>query len=201
MQKLATLISAIFTPLMMPTYGIALCFMLTILLFQPTGTRLTVLGVIFGLTFLIPVTMILLLHYMKILDKNLINRKERLIPYLVAIVCYFATIFYLVKVHSPMWMTAFIFGALGAIITVFAINFCWKISAHMTGCGGLVAILMSLQGYGYALFDILPLVCLSFLFAGVVGSSRVYLERHTLGQVLAGFVCGFVWVFGMGFFF
>ena len=201
MQKLATFISALFTPLMMPTYGIALCFLLTILLFQPIGTRLTVLAVIFVLTFLIPITVILLLHSLKILDKNLINRKERLIPYLVAIVCYFGAIFYLVHVHSPIWMVSYVFGALGSIITVFTVNFYWKISAHMTGIGGLIGILMSLQGYGYSLFDILPLICLAFLFSGVVGSSRVYLERHTLGQVLAGFVCGFTWVFGVGFLF
>ena len=201
MQKTATLISALFSPLMMPTYGIALCLTLTILLFQPIGTRLAVLGVIFGMTFLVPALVILSLHFFKVLDKNLIDRKERLIPYLVAIVCYFAAIFYLHRVHAPMWMIAFLFGALGSIITVFSINFYWKISAHMTGCGGLVAIMMSLQGYGYSLFDILPLICLAFLFAGAVGSSRLYLKRHTLGQVLAGFLCGFVWVFGMGFLF
>ena len=54
MQALARFFSTILSPLLMPTYGIFLVLWVSILCYLPTGTRLVVLLVVFGITCILP---------------------------------------------------------------------------------------------------------------------------------------------------
>ena len=66
----------------------------------------------------------------------------------------------------------------------------WKLSEHMAGMGGIIGGLVSFS----ALFSYNPVVwlCLFILIAGILGSARIVLGHHTLGEVLSGFVVGLV---------
>jgi membrane-associated phospholipid phosphatase len=70
------------------------------------------------------------------------------------------------------------------------INVWWKISTHTAAVGGVVGALFV---FG-ELFNFNPVwwLCLVFIIAGVLGSSRIILRQHTLAQVVAGFVVGIV---------
>ena len=60
----------------------------------------------------------------------------------------------------------------------------------MAGMGGIIGGLVSFS----ALFSYNPVVwlCLFILIAGILGSARIVLGHHTLGEVLSGFVVGLV---------
>jgi membrane-associated phospholipid phosphatase len=59
----------------------------------------------------------------------------------------------------------------------------------MAGCGGIVAGLISFS----ALFGYNPVwwLCLFIFVSGILGSARIVLQHHTLGEVISGFFVGF----------
>jgi PAP2 superfamily domain protein len=73
------------------------------------------------------------------------------------------------------------------------INVWWKVSTHTAAIGGVLGALMAFA----FLFNFNPTLwlCLVFLVAGIVGSSRMILLQHSLSQVLTGFGIGLVTAF------
>ena len=124
-------------------------------------------------------------------DFRLHERTERTIPYLINFACYVVCYLYLYRFGIPSWIIAFIAGAIVALIISLFINRYWKISAHMVAAGSMVTLVFLMSFYGLMLTPyILPLQIASVLLAGAIGSSRILLKRHTLGQVGAGFALG-----------
>jgi len=80
------------------------------------------------------------------------------------------------------------------VLIMALINLKWKISAHMAGIGGVVALIYQIHAMGLSAFDLLWLLCLAVLVAGALGSARLALKRHNTWQVLAGAVVGFLCV-------
>ena len=84
-------------------------------------------------------------------------------------------------------------GACVALLFSLCINFFWKISAHTLGIGGLLGGIMGVARihlinpyWGFIII---------LLAAGLVGTSRIFLKRHTPMQVYAGFCLGFICTF------
>lgn len=191
----ARFFSSVLTPLVMPTYGVFLVLWTSVLCLLPIGTRILVLTMIFGITTVLPIFAIGVLHHFKIIsDKRLNKRKERLIPYAFAILCYAAAALYLNSIHSPMWFTMFAAGGGLACLVSLVINQWWKISAHMAGIGGVIALLYQIHVQGLSAFNLFWLLCFFILLAGLLGTSRMVLKRHDLLQVLAGFANGYICV-------
>ena len=68
------------------------------------------------------------------------------------------------------------------------ITFFWKISLHMIGVGGFLGLLFVLSFAQNPLaIQVLPYV---ILLAGIVGTSRLYLQAHSPIQIYAGFLVG-----------
>ena len=70
-----------------------------------------------------------------------------------------------------------------------------RISAHMAGIGGLIGLLCKINSCGDGIFDLMPVICTMIIVAGILGTSRIAMERHTLWQVLTGALNGFLCVF------
>lgn len=188
----ARFLSTAMSPLLMPTYGALLVLWTSILCTLPSGTRMTVLAVVLGITGALPVIVIGLLdHYGIITNKRLINRRERLIPYAFSILCYIGATFYLQHIHAPQWFVMFMAGATLACLVSMVVNLWWKISAHMTGIGGIVALLYQIHLQGLSAFDYFWLLSITMLIAGILGSARMIMRRHGLLQVVAGFINGY----------
>lgn len=186
-------LSSILSPLLSPSYGAFLALWVSILCYQPIGTRLAVLIVIFGVTCVLPMAVIGILHNLKLIkDRNLDNRKERPLPYIATITCYIAATLYLIHVHAPAWFTAFMGGSILTCTISLIINFWWKISAHCAGFGGLVALLFFLHNEGLESFNLFWVICLVIILSGIVGSSRIYEGKHNFWQVLIGFLNGYI---------
>ena len=190
-KKIARLISYLFHPLLMPTYGIFLVFQLnTYLTFQytPHARRFFYL-LIFTFTFLAPLLIALyLLRQNYISSLHIPNRKERWLPFLFTTMFYLFTYYLLNEINAASIFDAMIFGAALSVIVALIITFFWKISIHMVGIGGLVGIIYALTQFMAP--DAHLFIAGLLLIAGLVGFSRVSLHAHSLNQVIAGFVTG-----------
>lgn len=187
--------STLLSPLLMPTYGTLLVLWTSVLCLLPTGTRVMVLVMVLGITCVLPMIAIgTLHHYGVIRDKRLENAQERTLPYAFAVLCYLGAAIYLHNIHSPQWFVMFPVGGMVACLIVLVVNRWWKISAHATGIGGVVALLMQIHLQGLSAFDLFWVVVIAILLAGILGTSRLLLKRHTVLQVLVGFAVGYACV-------
>jgi membrane-associated phospholipid phosphatase len=110
------------------------------------------------------------------------------VPYIISIICY-VTCFYLMNVlHIPHFMSSIVVAAIAIQIICAIINNRWKISTHMAAIGGTTGAVAAFA----LLFSFNPLwwLCTLFILAGVVGTGRMLLRLHTLGEVVGGFVIG-----------
>ena len=191
----ARFFSTVLSPLFMPSFGVLLVLWTSVMCLLPMGTRIAVLMMVFGITCVLPVLAIGVLHHFGIItDKRLDKRRERLLPYACTVVCYLGATTYLNHIHSPEWFTMFMAGATLACGVALLVNLGWKISAHMSGIGGVVALLYQIHVQGLSAFNLFWLLCFTILLAGALGTSRLALKRHTLLQVLAGFANGYACV-------
>ena len=112
MKKFSQIISAVFSPLLVPTYAVALSLFLTVLALVPAPVKWTVAGVCFAITCLVPLLAIILLHKLGVVkDPGLNDRNERLIPYAVSALSYCACAIYLRSAQAPGWLWLFMAGA------------------------------------------------------------------------------------------
>jgi len=199
-ERLATgasnILSWVLVPLLMPVYGLILAFGLSILDVAPMGMRIVFTLIVAGIDVVIPVLLIILLKKTGLIqDIGLNGRKERLIPYLITTVCYAGTAWFMAAKGAPLWLSMFFAGGGLASLINMLINFSWKISAHAAGIAGVVALLIRIQKDGSPEPGIFFWLLLSIVLAGLMGSARVWLGRHTVWQVLAGYTVGFCSVF------
>ncbi len=191
----ANFLSTALSPLLMPTYGVFVTLWVSVLCILPYGTRVSVLLVCMGITCIVPLIFLNVLRHFKLIkDLHVDVREQRLVPYLFTAVCHFVGAYYLYYCHSPRWFVMFLVGSAITVLVMALINLRWKISAHMSGIGGLIALVYQIHVQGLSAFDVMWLLCLVIIVAGALGSARLALKRHDLWQVLAGVVVGFLCV-------
>ncbi|MDE7469812.1 MAG: hypothetical protein K2M57_00005, partial [Paramuribaculum sp.] len=178
--------SFIFSPLLVPTYGMILAATLSYMAVLPASTIVKVTLTIFAITCLLPLLAIGLLYKLgKLSDPGLNNQGERTIPFIISAVSYLLAFGYLFMLRAPSWLTMFAGAGLVIVIACCLINLKWKISVHLAAMGGLVGLLVHLMVYGETLRPVLPWITATIICTGLVGTSRLILRRHTLGQVSA----------------
>ena len=69
------------------------------------------------------------------------------------------------------------------------INVVWKISTHSAAIGAVGGALFAFAEY--LAFNPIWWLCLVFLVGGIVGTCRMILRQHSLGQIVGGFWIGF----------
>ena len=75
------------------------------------------------------------------------------------------------------------------ILIAYFLSFRYKISIHMIGIGGLAGVLFGLARILNA--DLLELILITVIVAGLLGTARLSLSAHQPGQVYSGFLIGF----------
>ena len=191
----ANFLSTTLSPLMMPTYGVFLTLWVSVLCLLPYGTRVTVLLLCMGITCILPLIFLsVLTHFKLVKDLHVDQREQRLLPYLFTALCYGVAAYFLFYRHSPQWFVMFLVGSALTVIVLALINLKWKISAHMAGIGGVIALVYQIHVQGLSAFYLLWLLCIIIVVAGLLGSARMVLKRHNIWQVLAGLLVGFLCV-------
>lgn len=195
MKVFSNIISFLFHPLLMVTYGIILVLTYTYLAIYPTPIKLAIIGGTFLTTAIIPGLFIMLLIRNGVAgDVELTRRKDRAVPYIIIITSLLACLYYFYRMKMPFWLLAIVIGACIALVAALCINFAWKISAHSLGIGGLLGGVMGVSRIH--MMNPYWAFILILLIAGLVATSRIYLKRHTPMQTYAGFGLGFVSIFG-----
>lgn len=189
-------LSWVLVPMLMPVYGIMLIFGLTVLTFNAFGVKLAFTAITFGFNVVIPAVIVLMLKRFGVInDIGLNRREERSIPYAVSILCLIGTAVFFHFKGAPQWVGLFFIGGAVAGIVELIVNRWWKISVHAAGIAGLVAMLLHLMLYEYTLPRTFVWLLISIGCCGLLGAARIWLGRHTLWQVLAGYAVGFCAVF------
>ena len=195
-NKIARIISFVFSPLLVPTYGVGLALSVSTLNHIQWQVRVGVVAVTFMITCVVPLFAICGLWKLGLIkDPALNERTERTVPFVIAVLSYGACTVYLYKAHAPVWMVGFMAGAVAATIISLVVNRWWKISAHAAGMGGLLAMVFRITAGGYAAVDMLWPLVVVVLLTGMVATSRIGLQRHTEWQVMAGGLNGFICVY------
>lgn len=187
----ARILSMLFTPFWLPIAGLIVLFLFSYMSIFPWYYKLQVLILTYLFTILLPTAMIHL--YRRYQGWNLIElgiRERRMVPYVISIVCYFTCTYVMQRLHMPHFMSSIVVAALLVQIACAIVNVWWKISEHTAAIGGIGGALFAFAEY----LDFNPVwwMCLVFIVAGMVGTSRMILRQHTLGQVVGGFWVGFV---------
>ena len=192
MKLFSHFISSIFQPLLMPIYSVALLFVYTHFQFVYGAQFLSLILPTTLFTFLIPGVLIYIMLRLGIIsDLSLLKRSDRFAPYAVTMLSFGYLIYYYYNLGLPTWFLMMLVAPIITMIIATVITLWWKISAHMFGISSLMGGVM---GVCYFVEKSNPsyLFMLLFLVAGMVGTSRLILKRHTPGQVYAGFMLGFV---------
>lgn len=197
LRILSEVYSVLLYPMLMPVYGMGL-FCVGIVRITPSLPKaylwLCMCGTIV-LTVVIPVLLLLYLkHKGRISSLYLDGQDERTIPYVYTLVCYgFWAYFLRETMGLPDLMLWVSLGAIVALGIVTVVNRWWKISAHLTGMGGLLGGVCSYAIY----YSVLPsgLMASLLLAALVLMYARIYLGAHTALQVVCGMLVGLVSTF------
>jgi membrane-associated phospholipid phosphatase len=192
-EKLAKLISYLFHPLLLPTYGFAILFFTKnyISTFTSTTIKLAILSITFVFTCLLPaVNALILLKTGRIKNLEIETTGERVILYTGAALYYIVLFYLFYFAEFPTLFRILILGAAISVLLAIFINLKWKISAHTIGIGGIAGAAVGIE---YRLqLDFHLILILIILVAGIVGYARLKLNAHTPSQVYTGFVLGFL---------
>ena len=191
MLRVARVTSIVFTPFSIPFLAFLVLFLFSYLRIMPILYKGIVLGIVYCFTILTPTLTIFMFRKINgFARQDLSERKKRYVPILLTIISYVFCLLMMRKLNIPWYMTGIIFVSLVVSIICILVNLKWKLSEHM---GGIIGGLVSFS----ALFSYNPVVwlCLFILIAGILGSARIVLGHHTLGEVLSGFVVGLVCAF------
>jgi len=183
--------SVIFHPLLIPTFGFLLLFnsdfYFSIL---PWNVKRYMLLVVFLSTCVLPAISILILSLSPKFDLNMEKNTDRVLPLFISSISYYLG--YLLLKRLPVFpvYNVLLIGSVLVQIALIPISMRWKISAHAAAIGGLVGVVL---GLSFRLQENpVHLLSLLILTAGLVGTSRLILEKHTQSQVYAGFLTGFL---------
>ena len=197
LKILANSVSVLLHPMLMPCYGIALFFLShqpIIALLPRVYGIISIVGTLV-LTFIIPFILLLFLWRKGYIDSLHIDKaQQRTMPYIYTLVCYgFWTYFLHSTIHMPSFIVWIAVGAIIALLAVALINHWWKISAHLTGIGGLFGGIcsFSLCYSTLPIWLIISLLILSLLLM----YARLYLKAHTPMQVVCGYLLGIICTF------
>ena len=195
-RHIAFLISALLHPLLLPTLAFAWLFYLSPFGLQnlPYEAKKYILTNIFLLTFLLPMTSMLVVYFLGgIRDLTLDKAQDRHLPFLLTTAFYTLTTYLFAQQAylNRFPVIVLIIGSISlSIAFVTIITFFWKISAHSTGISGVVGFMLALifkQGDSTLLYPVLFCIVL----AGLLMSARLYLNAHTPAQILGGTLLGF----------
>ncbi|WP_235298432.1 hypothetical protein [Portibacter marinus] len=209
MKYIAHVISFIFHPLIIISYLLMLLLIINPYLFSVQNERALNILIIYVvmLTIIMPGLTVMLMRAMGFVNSiHLKERTERIIPLIITGGFY---LWLFVNIYEnttiPLAFSIFVLGSTIGLFLTFFFSLFTKVSLHTTGVGGFfVGILLIKYNFSYESFglelgslgsyvvstDIL--IFLSLFIAGVVGTSRLLLQAHSLKEVSIGYLIGII---------
>lgn len=191
------IISVVLQPLVIPSlvFGLVL-FVVPEATSIPESFKNRLFYLIALSTLVIPMITILGLRLSGTLKSiHMADLKDRATPFTITSIYYLLTVYLLYEQRQfdpILWQVLGIITLSIVILTL--VTFYWKMSAHMTGMGGLIATVLFL-GLKFPAFQPLYYLLSSLVLAGLVGTVRLYLEAHKPIEIYVGLLFGFILCF------
>lgn len=187
----ARVVSVIFHPLLIPTFGFLLLFNSGFYFsLLPWALKKYMLLVVFISTCALPAITVFILSLNSRFDLNMEKNTDRVLTLIISAIFYYIGYQILKRIPSFPVYNILLIGSVLVQVVLLPITMRWKISLHSAAMGGLVG---GILGLSFRLQEN-PELLLSalILMAGLVGTSRLILSKHSLPQVYAGFSVGFL---------
>lgn len=192
MKSVAKFFSVIFHPVFVPVWLLTVLLWFadnSLVLMQP-GKKIILLITFSVFMTILPLLNVMILKYMGYLTGfEMDDRKERNLPFLIGMI-YYAGLYYLISASDiPLYYHAYVITGFFIVLFNYLINLKWKISSHAIGAGGFSGALLAFSLLNRV--EILTFISISFLFSGVILSSRLILSKHSPAQIYVGYLSGF----------
>ncbi len=189
-KLIAKIISIVFNPLLMPTYGLLILLNSdTYFAMLPFQAKKVIFIIVFITTCLLPLAFLPLFMYQNLLKSfEMETIKERIVPFATIGILYFIGYLIMYQMDIPSTLANILLAGTITIFIALLITLKWKISAHMAGIGALTGAILA---FSYILETNFIIFLLGAIFiAGLLGTSRLILKHHTPTQIYAGFGLG-----------
>jgi len=193
MMRLAQVISILGHPIFMPLYAFGLLIYTNpyINMMVSTGSRYFIITILVVFTITLPVITALLFKLFGLIDSVFMKTtKERMWPFIITLIWYYMGYKLFNKIQVPQSLNLLMIGTISVISLAIIITSRWKISIHMLGIGGVIGAIIGISQRFQ--FDHSLLLIVLFLFAGLIGYSRLKTKSHNYQQIYIGFIIGLV---------
>lgn len=204
-RKLALLISVVFQPLLMPSLVFGLLFFgVPQATSLPEVFKVQIFYLVVIATLLIPMVIMLGLRWSGFVKSlHFEEKSDRRLPFLLVTLFYVLTTYYLkqkTELDPILWQGMGVITTAVALLT--GVTYFWKMSAHLTGIGGVIAV-AGILGLYFPSMTVAYLLVATLVLGGGVASSRLYLDAHSPAEIYVGFLVGFTtcwigfsWIYG-----
>tara|TARA_B100000768_G_C11273511_1_gene374652 strand:+ start:888 stop:1490 length:603 start_codon:yes stop_codon:yes gene_type:complete len=189
--KFHKFISTILHPIVLPTLGVFIYFVFVSQSFEKR-LQLIVLGLVFTLTYLVPLLMLLLLKKFRFIkDFQVSTIKERRFPIIFMMLLLYFLGNSIIQIPAIRNLGILFFGtslSLTCIYVLFSLKL--KSSLHLVSMGNMIGFFLIMTNINS--LSMLPIIILLILLSGILASSRMYLKAHTPIELLIGFSLGII---------
>ena len=190
-MKFHKFISTILHPIVLPTLGVFLYFVFVSQSFEKR-LQLIVLGLVFALTYVVPVLLLLFLrNFGFIKDFQVSTIKERRFPVIFMIFLLYFLGNTIIQIPTIRNLGILFYGtslSLTCIYVLFSVKL--KSSLHLVSMGNMIGFFLIMTNINS--LSMLPIIILLVLLSGILASSRLYLKAHTPVELLIDFSLGIV---------
>lgn len=151
-----------------------------------------ILAMVFAFTFILPVVNIIMFRYFGTISSfTMQERTERLIPFVAIAIIYLVMIFlFYNKLPLSTNFTKLMIIVTALVLFSAAATFFYKVSIHSLAACGMIGILLPLNKAIENNALLWP-TAITILIAGMIMSARLYLNAHTINEVITGALAGF----------
>ena len=184
-MKFQKLISVLLHPIVLPTIGVLLYFLMVPHTIK-SEQRFFIIGFVFTTTYLIPLGILIILKGLKLIHSfKLHTIKERKIPLFTVL----GNVLLRTVVFRDFGML--FYGTSFGLILVYLFSiFNIKVSLHLLSMGSIVGFFI-IMGMEY-MTPLTHILLILILFSGLLASSRLHLKAHTPKEVYLGFFFGMI---------
>jgi len=191
MKKAASVISAIFHPLIMPTLGLLLILNsgTYLALLDPSAKRAILFVMALG-TLIFPLIMLPVLYYRNLITSLRGNMEEGLIPQLIILILYVITFVYFVRIPVSRVIHGYALSVPVTLAMVLLANLKFRVCIQSAALGGITGLIIAL----IILYEtpLQGVLMLTILAAGITGSAKLVTGSQHFSGILTGYLLGFV---------
>lgn len=190
LKVLATIASYLLHPVFLPILMTLVIYLVTPMSFAQYEGKLSLVFIQIGLaTIFFPLLVVALLKGLGFIQSIFMrSQRERIIPLLATMMCYWWISHVFKNLDAPLILQVLLRGSYWSIIVLFICSIFFKISMHTMAAGGMLGMLIVLMIISPVSMTI-PLFA-GILIAGISGTARLLLGSHTQFEIWSGYILG-----------